>query len=60
MLLGDTEAMRATGFKKEVKKLPRATVSEGVTKEIGLGLSRESRTWIGGRRKDRFKPGADR
>ena len=59
MMLGDIEAMRVTGFKKEAKKLPRDTVSEGVTKEIGLGLSWESRTWIGGRRKDQFKPGAD-
>ena len=59
MTLGDIEAMRVTGFKKEAKTLPRDTVSEGVTKEIGLGLSWESRTWIGGRRKDQFKPGAD-
>ena len=50
--------MRVIGFKKEAKRLPRATVSGGITKEIGLGLSQESRTWVGRRRKDQFRPGA--
>ena len=58
MLLSGVEAMRVIGIKKVAKRLPRATVLGGVTKETGLGLFQKSRTWMGDRRKDQFRPGA--